>query len=285
MKISNSVHALKHIFYIPVGPDQKLERFVYSYIIFGKKSIHLIDSGVADSSSAILEYVVQQGRPVNEINTLILTHSHPDHIGSARLLKDQIGCQVLAHQNERSWIEDVDQQFADRPVPGFKTFVNQSVKVDRCIDDGDVLELDNELSIRVYRTPGHSSGSISMYLPSEHVLFCGDAILLPGSLPIYDDMATAVSSLEKLQRIDGIQHLLSSWDDPCDGAAMTEKIQQSIGYFRKIHQVVSGVENAKTLAPMELCERVIPQMGLPPVAVNPLVARSFQSNLNISDNR
>ncbi|MEA3489859.1 MAG: MBL fold metallo-hydrolase, partial [Candidatus Omnitrophota bacterium] len=135
MKITEQIHALKHTFFIPVHPELKIERFVYSFVVFGNENVYLIDSGIADSKDKILNYVEKNGYSKNNITTLILTHSHPDHIGSARSIKDITECQVLAHEGEKGWIEDVDKQFSDRPVPGFKSFVNKSVKINRFLND------------------------------------------------------------------------------------------------------------------------------------------------------
>ncbi|MFZ0453927.1 MAG: hypothetical protein WAM24_09235 [Ignavibacteriaceae bacterium] len=45
VQISKNIHALKHIFSIPVKPEVNLDRLVYSFIIFNNDDIHLIDSG------------------------------------------------------------------------------------------------------------------------------------------------------------------------------------------------------------------------------------------------
>ncbi|MBU0947081.1 MAG: MBL fold metallo-hydrolase [Proteobacteria bacterium] len=45
---------------------------------------------------------------------LTLTHSHPDHIGSAKSIKELTGCTVFSHKLEQEWIEDIEQQVKDR---------------------------------------------------------------------------------------------------------------------------------------------------------------------------
>ena len=109
MKITENIHALKHHFQIPVSPELKVDRFVYSYIVFGKKGLYLVDAGVAVSSSAIFDYIIQNGRSIEEIKVLVLTHAHPDHIGSAQQISEKSGCDILAHPEEREWIEDVQK--------------------------------------------------------------------------------------------------------------------------------------------------------------------------------
>lgn len=285
MKITDKVHAIKHTFLIPVNPVLKIKRFVYSFIIFGKENVYLIDSGVKDSAETILNYIVENDRTTNKINTLILTHSHPDHIGSAKIIKEKTSCDIIAHSNEKDWIEDIEKQFAERPVPGFKSFVNDSVKIDKFIQDGDMVELEERIFLKVIYTPGHSNGSVSLFFEDEGVLMCGDCLLLPGNLPIYENAVQAVSSINKLRQIDNVKILLSSWDEPVLGDEIAEKMDQSISYFKSIHKVIAKIENISMLTPMELCKQVIEKMGLTPLAVNPLVAKSLLSNIAILGNK
>jgi glyoxylase-like metal-dependent hydrolase (beta-lactamase superfamily II) len=158
--------------------------------------------------------------------------------------------------------------------------VGGSVQIDRLAEDGDMIQLEENISISVIHTPGHSSGSISLFLDSEGILFSGDCILLPGHLPIYDDALEAVASVRKLRQLSNINVLLSSWDDPCSGDTVLEKIDQSIFYFERIHEIIKGIENARSLEPTQLCKQVIDILELPAGAVNPLTVRSFLSNVN-----
>jgi glyoxylase-like metal-dependent hydrolase (beta-lactamase superfamily II) len=107
-----------------------------------KKRIFLIDNGVASSEKIILDYLKSTARQPEDISQLILTHSHPDHIGAARAIKSISGSTLAAHAAEKSWIEDVGLQGRERPVPGFKSLVAGSVHVDQTLQDGDVLDLD-----------------------------------------------------------------------------------------------------------------------------------------------
>ena len=105
MQITEQIHAIKIPFSLPISPEMNVDRFAFVYFVFGEK-IHLIDSGVAGADSIIWEYIETQGREPDEISTLILTHSHPDHIGSAKSIRDRTYCNVFAHPAEQDWIED-----------------------------------------------------------------------------------------------------------------------------------------------------------------------------------
>jgi len=68
---------------------------------------------------------------------------------------------VHAHPAERRWIEDIDCQAKERPVPGFRELCNAGVTVTCPLADEQVLELSPSLHVRVLATPGHSPGGVS----------------------------------------------------------------------------------------------------------------------------
>jgi hydroxyacylglutathione hydrolase len=285
MQITDRIHALKIPFQITDPSGQKVPRFVYVYLIYGKR-ICLIDSGVASSEKIILDYLAKTGRRPEEISQLILTHSHPDHIGAARAIKNISGCTVAAHAAEKSWIEDVELQERERPVPGFKSLVAGSVYVDQTLQDGDLLDLDG-ISMQVLHTPGHSSGSICLWLPEVGALFSADAVPIPGSMPIYQDILASVRSIQGLLSLPEIKFLLSAWDEPRLDGDGYRVMDEGLEYLQSIHNAVLKVAGAKGpdggLDAMQFCSRVLAELGLPAAMANPLVARSFQSSLKLSD--
>jgi len=283
MQITERIHAVKIPFKIPVSAEMTVDRFAFVYLIFGNK-IHLIDSGVAGAESTIWEYIKEQNREPEEVSSLILTHSHPDHIGAARIIKKQSNCKVIAHKNEQEWIEDTEQQYKDRPVPGFQMLVEGSVNVDRFVDDGEILELEQDLICQIIHTPGHSKGSISLFFEKEKSLFTGDALAYPGDLPIYEDISACLASLKKLQQIRTVDNLFSSWEPPIqDQEKINKRLEESTAYLHHIHDVVISSNKSEIQQDiMELCKKVVSELGLPPFAVNPLVAKAFLSSL-ISD--
>ena len=86
LQITPTIHAIRHSFRIPIAPGITFDRFVYSYIVYGD-TIVLIDTGVAGCESQIFEDIRSTGRDPSEIALVILTHSHPDHIGAARAIQ------------------------------------------------------------------------------------------------------------------------------------------------------------------------------------------------------
>ncbi len=279
MQITRNIHALKIPFQIPVGPGKTVDRFVYVYLIYTDR-IWMIDTGIAAAETIITDYIKKSGKAVTDIAGIILTHAHPDHIGSAKPLQEASGCFIAAHPAERHWIEDVNLQAKERPVPGFHTLVRGSVKVDRTIKDGDVIEMGQGVRLEVIETPGHSNGSISLLLRDQGVLFSGDVVPVPGEMPVYEDAAASAASIQKLKAVSGIRFLLSSWADPKEGNAY-DMLDAGARYLDRIHAAVRKASAPASGDPAEFCMPILKELGLPAVMANPLVARSFRSNLRM----
>jgi glyoxylase-like metal-dependent hydrolase (beta-lactamase superfamily II) len=97
MKLTEKIHLLKIDFEIALSPEKKLPRFVNVLILIGEK-ITLIDTGVKGSEKVIFDYLQKQKRDFSDINKIILSHSHPDHIGSVARIKELTNCKVFAHE-------------------------------------------------------------------------------------------------------------------------------------------------------------------------------------------
>ncbi|MHB8902982.1 MAG: MBL fold metallo-hydrolase, partial [Thermoguttaceae bacterium] len=136
MQVAPQIHAFRTPFSIPIAPDQRLDRFVYVYALVSDREVWLIDSGVKGAESRLAAGLAGIGRDLGEVSRLLLTHAHPDHIGAAATIQRVSGCRILIHESEKAWLEDVDLQRGQRPVPGFDELVAGAARVDGTIADG-----------------------------------------------------------------------------------------------------------------------------------------------------
>jgi glyoxylase-like metal-dependent hydrolase (beta-lactamase superfamily II) len=161
------------------------------------------------------------------------------------------------------------------------------VQLDHELEDGESIEPDETRAgeMQVFHTPGHSPGSISLFMHSEGALFSGDAIPVTGDLPVYDDALASVQSVKRLRRLTGIRVLLSAWEEPRKGEEAYRRMDQAVEYLQMIHEAV--LANAGTDPPdlMEFTRKTAKAIGLPPQAVNPLLARTFTANLRVRDRK
>jgi glyoxylase-like metal-dependent hydrolase (beta-lactamase superfamily II) len=280
MKIRENIHLLKIPFKIQVSPEIVIDRFVNCFIIEGKQ-LTLIDTGVAGSEKTIFDYLKKIGRKPEEISSILLTHAHPDHIGSVKTIKEFTKCRVAVHEAEKHWLEDTDIQFRERPVPGFKNLVAGSCKVDTTLKDEDLLDIENDITIKVIHCPGHSAGSVSFLYQQENVLFSGDAIPVKNDIPIYDDYQTSLKTLERLENMPYPEMLLSSWDSEKKGDEVEISISDGFETLYLVHK--AWIEANKEFNENDfqtLTKTVLDKMGLPSRIVNPLFLRALKSHSN-----
>lgn len=281
MEVARGVFTKKLAFRLGEGPGG-MERSVHIALITGEKNC-LVDTGTAGNFSDIVSFCAEAGVRLDQIDLVINTHCHADHIGADRLCKEaNPRLAVCAHPLARPYIEDIREQYRLRPVPGFFDLVAGPVEVDRLLEDGERLDVGTEL--RVLHTPGHSAGSISLFLPERDVLVTGDAV--PGSrdVPIYEDLSALRSSLERL-RATGAGRTLSAFDGHCGGIA--EAVRRGEGLIDAVDRAVAdwlGGRSGRAPAADGADDRalgrfVLDRLGFPSAAPIPIVLTSIKAHL------
>ncbi len=118
------------------------------------------------SASWIEEQVKALGLQVDKI---LLTHSHWDHIGDVARLKKTLKAPVWVHAADAP---NVEAPGSDR-LPLY--FPIEGVTPDGNLTDGQMLNV-GDIQIQVIHTPGHTPGSVCFYLPKEGILISGDTL-------------------------------------------------------------------------------------------------------------
>ncbi|MBE5927723.1 MAG: MBL fold metallo-hydrolase [Lachnospiraceae bacterium] len=272
MKIAENVHLIRQEFY--VTPEVK--RFINIYLIVGE-SCYLIDSGVAGSKNLIDEYLQSLGRNMSDIKGIFLTHSHPDHIGGAAEIKRIKDCKVYAPALELDWIEDIDIQFRERPIPNYYSLLSEFVEVDVPLHDGDTVTLEEGIKICALLTAGHSVGSMSFVLNNDFA-FTGDAIPVAYDLPIFVDYEQSLYSLNRIMELSEIKYFCPAWDEIYDKISIKEVINDSKRMLHRLKDAVHKVEvEYKELNEDEKILMIFKQAGILQYAGNPLVVKSIDA--------
>lgn len=182
-----------------------------AYLYAEADRLTLIDTGLAGSAARIFAAVEALGRKPEDVRQIVVTHHHRDHAGSLAEVQERTGAQVLAHPIDAPVVRG-DQP---APRPGVLSVVMsrfarppQPCRVDREVADGD--EVDVGGGARVLHVPGHTMGSIALYVPGRRLLFAGDAAanamgLGPpaGPFGMYnEDKTQARASFRKLAALD-----------------------------------------------------------------------------------
>jgi hydroxyacylglutathione hydrolase len=104
------------------------------------------------------------------VKQIVVTHAHIDHIASAQSLKQITGAPILYNKDDLPLVAIMDQQAAlfGLAVPDVKA-------PDHSPAEGEILTA-GAVEATVIHTPGHSEGSLCLYLPSEGLLIAGDTL-------------------------------------------------------------------------------------------------------------
>jgi len=104
------------------------------------------------------------------VTAIVITHAHIDHIGGAQKLKAATGAPVYMNSNDQDLYDHIDVQAAWLGMP-----TPERVEIDAPARDGDRLTL-GPAEFQVLHTPGHTQGSICLWIPAENKLVAGDTL-------------------------------------------------------------------------------------------------------------
>lgn len=159
--------ALRNLKIAPVGPLQ-----VNCYIYWDEKTkdAFIIDAG---EEPDLIEHLVR--RDGLNVQYIINTHGHFDHIGANARLKKILNVPVAIHEDDVPLLANAHE---DAMHFGIKS--PKQPLPDILLKDGDMLKAGG-LTLEVIHTPGHTKGGICLYSRSEGLLFTGDT-LFAGSI-------------------------------------------------------------------------------------------------------
>jgi hydroxyacylglutathione hydrolase len=182
-----------------------------AYFIDGPTRI-LIDPG----HRALIDHVEiglrNLDRNTDDIDLVICTHAHPDHLESIPLFKEKSALFTL-HETEWQWAATMGKQMMTSFGIDMDAFAP-----DFFLKEG-TLSLDG-LEMEVFLTPGHSPGSVCLYWPMQKVLFTGDLVFKEGigrtDLPGGDGKLIK-ESIRRMSHLD-VELLLSGHGEIISGA-------------------------------------------------------------------
>ncbi len=144
------------------------------YLVKDYNKLILIDTGLPRSDGKILKYVHSIGQTPSDVSTIILTHFHIDHVGSALKLKSQTNAKIAVHEKEADVIAGKKAQPKLKNVL-FRTLSSMAkaapIEPDLLLKNNDKVG-----RLTVVHTPGHSEGSMSLLDVERKVIFVGDAL-------------------------------------------------------------------------------------------------------------
>lgn len=199
------------------------------YIIRHKGMI-LIDSGVPKKAGSFKKALDKLNISADEIQLILITHAHWDHIGSANEIKELTGAKLALHENEKEWLEKPTIHIPPGVTRWGRTFSKimslatknlklQSARVDITLTNNDVPLADWGIPGEIIYTPGHSPGSISILLETGDA-FVGDLAMnafpmrLSPGLPFFADSLETVKNSWKLLLDKGVKRIYPAHGNP-----------------------------------------------------------------------
>jgi len=157
-------------------------RWSNAYLLVESERLTLIDGGLPGDGRKILRYIEHLGRSPQELERIILTHSHPDHTGPMKALSQLSGAVISVHPGDSRYRARTGARWlhypGQPPAFGWNVPFLRLIPAHETIEDGQVLPVFGGL--QVLHTPGHTPGSVCLHLPHHGVLFTGDTLLANG---------------------------------------------------------------------------------------------------------
>ena len=159
--------------YLIGGPDISRGEDAASFIIDCGEELVMIDAGAGGSSRILQRNIEDLGLDPKKISTLILTHNHIDHIGSASYFRDRFGCIIVMHDLDADALEEGDSTRTAASCYG--TFLSPT-PVDRRLKGNHEILRFGDTELHCLHSPGHTPGSIVVYIDrgGKRILFGQD---------------------------------------------------------------------------------------------------------------
>ncbi len=179
---------------IPMGPLQ-----TNCYIITTENNNGIIiDPGVTEK--VFLDYLDYMDKSNITIKKILLTHGHFDHIFSVSYLKKRYGCEIYIGKSDVEMLCDNIKNLAN----DFHDESLDCVYPDFALENENFFELD-DISFKIYSTPGHTKGSVIYVNNRDKIIFSGDTIFkgFVGRTDLYSgNSEEMIKSLEFIATFD-----------------------------------------------------------------------------------
>jgi glyoxylase-like metal-dependent hydrolase (beta-lactamase superfamily II) len=161
------------------------------YLIEEDGRLTVVDTGVPDSWDSLLDALPRLGRRTEDIEAVVLTHAHFDHVGFAERARRELGVPVYLHENDVPLSRHPVRYDHERPRSYYLATQWRALPIvaslarhrawwpDRL--ESVVRFQDGTLPVpgspRVVFTPGHTLGHCALHLPERDAVVAGDAIV------------------------------------------------------------------------------------------------------------
>lgn len=186
--------------YLVGGMDYSHPQDAAVYVVSCGEGLVMIDCGAGKEPDVIVDNLREAGLDPGRLTTLVLTHCHVDHIGSASFFREKFRCTVVAHDLDADAVESGDPSLT--AARWYNTRLPKTTVDSRLTGELETITCGSD-EIHCLHTPGHTPGSISVYIDrqGQRILF-GQDIHGPFNREFRSDIAQWRRSMEKLLALE-----------------------------------------------------------------------------------
>lgn len=166
---------------------------------FGDKAA-LVDAGCGREHARLRAHIQQCLEPSVQLEYLLLTHCHFDHTGGAQAVRDEFGCQIVAHELDAVYLESGDGRVTAASWYGSRL---EPLRIDIKLQGDETGLKIGDGNVTAIHWPGHSPGSVvyTTRMEGQLVLF-GQDVHGPIVAELLSDEKQYQASLAKLLELD-----------------------------------------------------------------------------------
>lgn len=167
-----------------------------SYLILGDKMNVLIDPGINQNVEILKKDLQDIGIDMNSLNMIINTHEHVDHFGANLYLQEKVP--VITHRNAATKIVSADDEVLLCRAHGHDP---HGYHVHMWLENMNVMDLGGWF-LKIFHTPGHTSGSLCVYEPLKKILISGDTVFARGTISNISSSGSYGEYINSLARLN-----------------------------------------------------------------------------------
>ena len=234
MTYHKSVKLSEHFYcYLWQGRGNNCNAILLPSVLRGDHRHVLVDPGHVRNElgepcfDSLSEAMKKDGHKPEDIGLVIGTHSHPDHVEATDCVVNMSGALFALSREEDEFYRTTGKMF-------FQAFGGKPLDVKPAfyVKEGDLSlgPKDGKLAVKVFVTPGHSPGSVSLYLEEDKTLITGD-VVFAGSVGRTDFPGGSTSllrkSIDRLSRLD-VEYLVPGHSTDSEGiVAGKDKVKRN----------------------------------------------------------
>lgn len=221
------------------------------FFVRGTEKTALIDSGLYGGLPDLQRAFGEIGIEYKDLDLLLLTHEHMDHVGNNGWLKAETGCKILGHYGRADRVADnmlnakaivhafpegehfdLNEEYLDwmGPIEG---------PIEEFIKDGDIIDLGGGVELEVVEVLGHSMCEVGFFERSTKTLVIADPLLPPFNpvLYLYEDPNVMRATFDKIEKFlveRDVQAVLFAHDEVKTAAETQELVDDCRARVAKV---------------------------------------------------